>query len=847
MMWPQGTFGRVLTRSGRLVLLVFVVACGSEAGKTLSADTSGAPANGFDPGGDTSVGVNGADTDGAATDAPSGAETGTGEEPDTSLMHGFPSPELFVQIIGPGAESHVSSTSSVVSLAGVLFGKAREIAWSSSSGASGRASGNDFWLTEPITLSPGDNLIAITATGPAGESSVDTVVLTYTPGVVFERPAVARPSAFFTGATMRVAVSVRRPGPTVMPDTLELLEVDPSGATLGSLGLLADTGDLSADCDEIQDDGVFSRCITLESATPVVKHLRVTAKLQVAGNLSTLWSPLTPIEIVPPVTASECTQMKATLTAAVQAYTGAGGDAGATAAALASLQADPTVESAGANDAGHGIWARFHSGIVGALNIGRDGSRGAGDGEDSGFAQIGGALGNVDIIRARTIVGLAPANAQLGPFDEVPQIQATLADLSCPRFDSRGPYLAQSATLRRFREATSAGILLFAGHSDSYFKGLAEEHKRAFGWEHDGSQEILWSGDAIDCAALSAQHPNCSDHADCPGAARCVFNEAGPSGVCIDETAIDLRRGRAIFGAESYGVHPELFAHYKGSGFPDSLAYLGGCRTLFNGTLAGALFGAGCKAVAGYSDYVSSAFASSQSKAWFSALLSPDNTTGTAANFPVTDPERPSTQFALFGGANLSISNSEILNPSWETGDATGWNVNGDGRVISQLGDDTLAVSGKFMGIISTGLGYTQQTGELTQTFCVPDGIESLEFYWRFYSEEFIEFCGDVYQDTFEATLELNGSQKQLVSVKVDDLCGEMDNGCWSCGSQHVGLEPSSVSFDVGEVFNTPWQTVAVDMVPYAGKGPVTLSLFATDVGDSIYDSAILLDGILLK
>lgn len=836
-----------------LLFSALVLGCGTPHGKTVSADTGGGGSDGFtpgfEPGTDTSssTGTDGdvaeGQPDGEATDGTDGTD---GDETPTNLIKGFPSPELFIQIVGPGAESHVASTSSVITLAGVLFGTATDIVWSSSSGETGRASGSDFWLTEPIILSPGDNQITVTATGPNGAASVDSVVLTYTPGVVFDKPAVARPGAFFTHTAMRVAVSVRRPGPVVLPETMELLEVDAGGNTLSSLGPLVDSGDLGADCDEIQDDGVFSRCVTLQSDTPAVKHLRVTAKLQVAGNLSTLLSPLTPIEIVDPITAGECSSMKSALTEAVKAYTAGGGGAAGAQAAVTLLAGTAGVAEAGQNESGNGIWARFSNGIVGALNIGRDDSRGPESGE-SGFASMSSGLGNVDILRARTVVGLGPANAQLGPFDEVPQIQSTLAAQSCPSFESRGPYLSDKATLRRFREATSAGVLLFSGHSDTYFTTLAPEVKQAFGWEHDGSQEILWSGDSVDCAALSTTHPTCSVDADCPGDSRCVYNDEGPSGVCIDETVIDLRRGRVIFGAEAYGVHPELFAHYKGGGFPNSLVYLGGCRTLFSGPLAGALFGAGAKAVAGYTDYVSSAFASAQAKAWFNKLLDPQLTTGTAASFPVSDPERPTTRFDLFGGANLSIANSEILNPSWETGDTTGWTVVGDGRVISQLGADTPAVSGKFMGIISTGLGYTQQTGELSQSFCVPEGIETLEFYWRFYSEEFVEFCGDTYQDTFEATLEHNNSTKELVSVKIDDLCGEMENGCWTCGSAFVGLEPSSVSFDVGDVYATPWQTVTVDMLPYAGKGPVRLSLFATDVGDSIYDSAILLDGILLK
>ena len=57
------------------------------------------------------------------------------------------------------------------------------------------------------------------------------------------------------------------------------------------------------------------------------------------------------------------------------------------------------------------------------------------------------------------------------------------------------------------------------------------------------------------------------------------------------------------------------------------------------------------------------------------------------------------------------------------------------------------------MGIISTGLGFTKDMGNITQKFCIPPNAKTLSFYWKFYSEEFLEFCGTQFQDSFIATL----------------------------------------------------------------------------------------------
>jgi len=151
-------------------------------------------------------------------------------------------------------------------------------------------------------------------------------------------------------------------------------------------------------------------------------------------------------------------------------------------------------------------------------------------------------------------------------------------------------------------------------------------------------------------------------------------------------------------------------------------------------------------------------------------------------------------------------------------------------------------VGGKFMGILSTGLGYTQQTGELNQSFCIPEGIQEISFYWKYFSEEFKEWCGTSYQDTFKATLESASGQFSLVDVKIDDLCPAEE--CSGCGGKYVGLVPSDVSFDQGGVYNTQWQKLTQNIAALAGAGPVTLRLFATDQGDSIYDTAILVDSI---
>ena len=63
-----------------------------------------------------------------------------------------------------------------------------------------------------------------------------------------------------------------------------------------------------------------------------------------------------------------------------------------------------------------------------------------------------------------------------------------------------------------------------------------------------------------------------------------------------------------------------------------------------------------------------------------------------------------------------------------------------------------------------------------------------------------------------------------------------------------MGLVPSDVQFDVGDTHVVPkWQRAKMDISQFADKGPITLSFFATDKGDSIYDTVILMDGLQFK
>jgi len=290
--------------------------------------------------------------------------------------------------------------------------------------------------------------------------------------------------------------------------------------------------------------------------------------------------------------------------------------------------------------------------------------------------------------------------------------------------------------------------------------------------------------------------------------------------------------------------------------------------------MAAALFARGAKAITGFSGYVDSQWAKDRIVEMFEGAVG----TGLIGQFHSggEDPAHPGSEWRLFGAGNLSLSNASIINAGFETGDTTGWTRDGDGRVISQLGSAN-PVGGKFMGLLSTGLGFTVQTGTLEQEFCIPDDKMEAQIYWKMYSEEFKEYCGSTFQDTFQAVLTGGGGQLTLVDVKVDDICGYGDGSCGTCnnpiacdfecmgsagctyddnlgtcdgsypcecGKYYTGLTPSDVGFDQGGVFNILWKKTVKNIQALAGAGRVKLRLYASDTGDSIFDTVILVDSI---
>lgn len=761
----------------------------------------------------------------------------------------YPSPELFIKILGPSSNHYSASAGSLISVTGIMFGEAQTITWKSNKGE-GTIQPEYFWLSDAIELDPGDNLITVTAVGKDGAKSEDYIMVVYTPGFMFPDDPKARPDVVFLGEPQQVVFTIRISQSEVMEKgSIALYSTNPDLSPANKIKDMKDDGQVSSSGDEITNDGVFTAKYQVACTSEGLVGFRVGLIVKSGITSYTAYSPPVFVECVSHVNQSDCNNALQTQITAKTLFTTKAKEVGedaARAAVVEYLKNNTNVKEAGIDT--YGVWALYKSGLLGVLNLSPSGLRGGNSVDEEEIETTESALAGVEEIGSKNAVLMSPYNVEFGENDETYYLGTILKAKSCPTYDLSGPYTGTQATLKRMRQGTKAGIFAVASHGDTFFKGLSLDAKKGFGWSHKGSQEVIFSGEPVSCSSMLTGTKTCSSPEGCPSGMECVITSAqgnSLSGVCVDRTQADLRRGRIAIGTDTYAVLPSFFEKYGAREMPESLVYIGACRSAFNGTLASAFLGSGAKAYVGFTNYVTNKFAGKKGNEFFKALVEEEKLSGTAFPIDVEDPNNKGSKIMLIGSHSLNVSNSYIINEGFERGDLTGWIADGDGRVITKLGA-TKPVAGKFMAIISSGLGYTTQTGSIEQTFCIPKDFYGFRFYWKFYSEEFHEWCGSQFQDTFTARfINALGQELQIVNVAIDDLCDP--NDCSQCcqSGKCVGLIPSDVQFDQGDTHMVPkWQKAKIDVSQFAGKGPVTLSFFCTDKGDSIYDTVILIDAL---
>ena len=128
-----------------------------------------------------------------------------------------------------------------------------------------------------------------------------------------------------------------------------------------------------------------------------------------------------------------------------------------------------------------------------------------------------------------------------------------------------------------------------------------------------------------------------------------------------------------------------------------------------------------------------------------------------------------------------------------------------------------------------------QDLVRLTLTLRVPNNRSCMSFDFTFFSEEFPEFVGNVFNDTF--TAEYGGSATTLVNNEVVTP----NNFAYDSRGRQISVNSSSYSLNTGTTYDGTTSLMTARR-PVTPGSTITLVFSVQDLGDSIYDSAVFLD-----
>lgn len=688
-----------------------------------------------------------------------------------------------------------------------------------------------------VPLADGDNVVEVWADDGQAQPIVFSKSVTRNAAPAFNGALQLSHDVAYVNESRQVVARVALRSDLVDAASVRLLLVAADGAET-EVGNMADGGDLTMG-DDIEGDGVYSVRFNVAPGAKGSVRYRVNARL--AGAATQVRSEKRSIKIAERLTDQQFSALLHKQTAGAERLTSAaaGGEAALRSAVtelIAQLGADPDVAAVAPNETGLAVSVVYRNGVAGVIGTPAAGTKGGalavagGRGAAPAFEAalrpydahckrlpgtsrnereqaLGVDADGVPTIGSNRVYALAANYSQWGENDDVPAIAAALMMQGCLDVNYKRTTVAGQGSVEDFKNLGDYGMVLISSHGDTHFTiagfSLFSAGLPVFeGWAPSSAQVVIYSNMAATPTAR-AQYED------------------------------DLQSGRLVLWGSMFGVMPSFIQHYAGA-LPDSIVYMSICRGTWNDSMANAFLARGAKAYLGYSDYVNVPFTVDVGTRLFQALLSPGSSMNDAFVAGQVETDADPAEFKLVGTRTISAAVTGLQNGSFDGGALSGWVAEGDGRVIAQLGAAAPA-AGTHMAVISTGLGFTTESGSLHQLLCIGTAT-TLSYRWNFMSEEFLEYVGSQYQDAFIVTIEEAGNAASRVQLQNDTI-----------DSLASGVSAVSNSFDRGDVHATGWRQ-ASHAIPAALQGKMVLVRFyVTDVGDSVYDTAVLLDDIRVE
>ncbi len=639
----------------------------------------------------------------------------------------------------------------------------------------------------------------VTASNAGGTSPVSTeVTIDYTMPMNNLGTLSASQTAVYTGEDQPVVFRITAPGKLANDAGIELVLVDENGNKSQTVALMQDDGNVN-NGDDISDDGVYSTKVILHENSEKALQYKAYAQVEIDNSVVELYSAnIATVDVLSHFTGEQISSTQSINTQAVTLLTEtltAKDEAAAAQEVIAWLKNNANVTDAGFSTDSNTVWYTLNSGIKGVIPIAPPGTNGS-------------------------LSSLTMNYNYSGSKATYPLYSAISQSLSMNGYNAK--VIEDSGlTLDMFKNLSAYKVIIINSHGNLY-----------------QDKPYILSAEPVNATTLS-KYEN------------------------------DLKAGRIIVVATTagnfFGVMPDFIKEYTKL-LPDSIIFLASCQGLQNTEMWDTFKKLGAKTIFGFKGDVFADYAAEVSRVVFSGMINDRLTAGQAYDWTVeqlgdadnawrlakyqealTQTDDPAKKqeieqkinalnlkqpafFKMYGEREVSLINEEpIVNGSFEN-DFDGWLYSGDARVITQLGPLQPTDGGK-MAIISTGLGSVNQSNStIQQTFYVPAGCSKLTFDYNVVSEEPMEYVGSQYDDKFQCTIQLLSETKIIAQESVNA-------STW--------LPVDGINFDGGDAttFMTGWKNIVFDVSSYQDQY-VTLKFHVWDVGDSIYDTAALIDNI---
>jgi hypothetical protein len=721
-----------------------------------------------------------------------------------------------------------------------------------------------------IALNLGDNTLQVTARDQIGATTISTLLVTRTSGVTFLGNPSFSDVLGLTGAPVQVVVRIPLQGAGTAAGSVQLVEVNSSGAVVSTVGNLADTGNVGAG-DDIPADGVYSGIFTFNSATPKISTYRIQAR---DGLSAASLSGRIDFSFVAPVTAAEFAAVQTTFNASVaKEFTSAPRTLtpsqfeSAKDNIVADLKLSSSVATAVLTEDGNAVVAVFKNGVTHIIDlqpnsgvVEKGGPRNrqstfrapdptvrlfgatqkASTKTTAGLSTKAVASGQ-NVIGSLLAIGLGPYQDEFGANDDTQTVWPNVIVPSItPQFQADPVEVNDDATIEDFKRLSNYGLILISSHGT--WVGYRDASGAKCTPEKSNPTACRLIGGVIQVREAVTD------------ARKLQYREDLASGrlVFMQGSNIRISNGSIVANATgdaswTFGVTGQFIREYNGT-FPNSLVFLSICsgladESLGEASLARAFTGKGAGAVVGFTGgKVNPVYAQKTNSRVMQEMVAGKKLSeaidAARATFGEFDDVATPASLAFRGSADLELQAISIVNGGFEFG-STGWTKAGDVRVQPQL--HTLKpTEGALMGVISTGLGSVNDSdSSVYQEFTVPTTATTLSITYNVVSEEPLEFVGQGFDDKFEVRL-FSGAAFATNQLVVSEA---VDTSTWLAiqgpSSGDGGLFPDGDD----TAYHTGFKTRTFDVTDLQGER-VRLQLRVFDIGDSFFDTAALLDAI---